>query len=250
MRDLVAATFANAPAPQAPARNAAPEYQRQPTPSSLDTYNSHRKIKRPKLGDRQVYRPVRRNTLSRIDEAPVVRPRSKSLQHSTDVCSARPVLRSRSNISADTSRSVPVCNESHETGNQLSSSPQYAEPKGSDSSSYDRPASMSDLPIMVPIDQATGAYIPYPEYTYYRDDGCRLNRYKLKKRMRKFSSKHSNLYLAFMYWARVSTNPGFDRCLWVSTECRCSVWRHNPYKTNFSILKVVFCAVLKNTLSF
>lgn len=203
MRDLVAATFANAPAPQAPARNRdAPDSQRQPSlPSSLDTYNSHRKIKRPKLGDRRVYRPVRRHTLSRIDEAPPTRPRSKSLQHSADFSSTRPILRSRSNISADTSRSVPVCNESHEIGNQVeSNSPQYAEPKDSDTaSSYDRPVSMSDLPIMVPIDPATGAYIPYPEYSYYHDDGCRLNRYKLKKRMRKLSSKHTNLYLAFMY---------------------------------------------------
>lgn len=197
MRDLVAAHFANAAAPQAPARN------RPPTPSSLDTYNSHRKITRPRLGDRKVYRPVRRHTLARIDETPppTIRTRSKSLQHSTDFSSTRPILRSRSNISADTSRSVPVCNQSHEIENQLeSSSPQYAEPKGYDSaSSYDRPVSMTDLPIMVPIDPATGAYIPYPEYTYYHDDGCRLNRLKLKKRMKKFSSKHSNLYLAFMY---------------------------------------------------
>lgn len=204
MRDLVAAHFVNSPAPQAPARNPSPTINRPPPsiPSSLETYNSHRKIKRPKLGDRKVYRPVRRHTLSRIDETPpnTVRPRSKSLQHSTDFSSTRPILRSRSNISADTSRSVPVCNQSQDVENQVeSSSPQYAEPKGSESgSSFDRPASMSDLPIMVPLDPATGAYIPYPEYSYYHDDGCRFGRYRQYNK-RKASSKHNNLYLAFMY---------------------------------------------------
>ncbi|KAJ8730254.1 hypothetical protein PYW07_017292 [Mythimna separata] len=209
MRDLVAAHFANAPAPQAPARNPSPPRQPTPSlPSSLETYNSHRKIKRPKLGDRKVYRPVRRHTLSRIDETPpnTLRPRSKSLQHSasmqhsTDFSSTRPILRSRSNISADTSRSVPVCNQSHDAEPQLSSSPQYAEPTRSEASSYERPASMTDLPIMVPLDPATGAYIPYPEYTYYHDDGCRLARYRqYNKKSKKYSPKHSNLYLAFMY---------------------------------------------------
>lgn len=205
----MAAHFANAPAPQAPARNPSPvnNHNRQPSTSSLETYNSHRKIKRPKLGDRKVYRPVRRHTLSRIDETPpqTLRTRSKSLQHSADFSSTRPILRSRSNISADTSRSVPVCNQSQEIENQLeSSSPQYAEPKGYDStSSYerheDRPVSMTDLPIMVPIDPVTGAYIPYPEYTYYHDDSCRLNQLRWKyNKKRKLSSK-SNLYLAFMY---------------------------------------------------
>lgn len=205
MRDLVAAHFANAPAPQTPARNP------HASVTSLETYNSHRKIKRPKLGDKRVYRPVRRHTLSRIDETPpqTVRPRSKSMQHSTDMpqstdfSSTRPILRSRSNISADTSRSVPVCNQSHEIENQNEChSPQYAEPKNYDSaSSYDRPVSMSDLPIMVPIDPATGAYIPYPEYSYYNDDGrAPRNWWKHNKRARKASAKHSNLYLAFMYW--------------------------------------------------
>lgn len=203
MRDLVAAHFANAPAPQAPARNPSPPQQPPPSlPSSLETYNSHRKIKRPKLGDRKVYRPVRRHTLSRIDETPPnsLRPRSKSLQHSTDFSSTRPILRSRSNISADTSRSVPVCNQSQDVENQVESgSPQYAEPTHS-SSSYERPASMTDLPIMVPLDPATGAYIPYPEYSYYHDDGCRLARYRqYNKKSKKYSPKHSNLYLAFMY---------------------------------------------------
>ncbi|PZC86284.1 hypothetical protein B5X24_HaOG211445 [Helicoverpa armigera] len=202
MRDLVAAHFANAPAPQAPARNPSPPHAPAPSlPSSLETYNSHRKIKRPMLGGRQVYRPVRRHTLSRIDEAPgATRPRSKSLQHSADFSSTRPILRSRSNISADTSRSVPVCNQSQDVQPQVEGpSPQYAEPERSDSSSYERPASMTDLPIMVPLDPATGAYIPYPEYTYYRDDGCRLARYRQYNKSRKYSSKHSNLYLAFMY---------------------------------------------------
>lgn len=200
----MAAHFANAPAPQAPARNPDPTPDgTQLSPATFDTYNSHRKIKRPRIGDRKVYRPVRRHTLSRIDETPQQpRPRSKSLQHSTDFSSNRRILRSRSNISADTSRSVPVCNESQEVGNQLEGgSPQYAEPnRNSDSgSSYDdRPVSMTDLPIMVPIDPATGAYIPYPEYTYYHDDGCRLNRFKKKNKLKKLSSK-SNLYLAFMY---------------------------------------------------
>lgn len=205
----MAAHFANAPAPQAPARNPSPALQ--PSISSLETFNSHRKIKRPKLGDRKVYRPIRRHTLSRIDEAEnqTLRPRSKSLQHSTDFSSTRPILRSRSNISADTSRSVPVCNQSNEIGNQNEgSSPQYAEPKGYDSeSSYERyeqherremPVSMSDLPIMVPIDPDTGAYIPYPEYTYYQDDSSRLNRMRWKYNKKKKSSKN-NLYLAFMY---------------------------------------------------
>lgn len=205
MRDLVAAHFANAPAPQAPARNPSPPHHHPPPslPSSLETYNSHRKIKRPKLGDRKVYRPVRRHTLSRIDETPpnTLRPRSKSLQHSTDFSSTRPILRSRSNISADTSRSVPVCNQSQDVENQLeSNSPQYAEPTRSSDSSYERPASMTDLPIMVPLDPATGAYIPYPEYTYYHDDGCRLARYRqYNNKSKKYSPKHSNLYLAFMY---------------------------------------------------
>ncbi|KAJ8727977.1 hypothetical protein PYW08_016362 [Mythimna loreyi] len=202
MRDLVAAHFANAPAPQAPARNPSPPHNPPPSlPSSLETYNSHRKIKRPKLGDRKVYRPVRRHTLSRIDETPPnsLRPRSKSLQHSTDFSSTRPILRSRSNISADTSRSVPVCNQSQDVGPQLSHSPQYAEPARSDDS-FGRPASMTDLPIMVPLDPATGAYIPYPEYSYYHDDGCRLARYRqYNKKSKKYSPKHSNLYLAFMY---------------------------------------------------
>lgn len=194
-RDLVAAYFANAPAPQAPARNPSP--QRTQTPSAFETFNSHRKV-RNRVGDRRVYRPMQRHTLSRIDEAP--RPRSKSLQHSADFSSTRRILRSRSNISADTSRSVPVCDQSQEVEVQMESgSPQYAEPKSDSASSYDdRPASMSDLPIMVPIDPATGAYIPYPEYTYYHDDGCRLNRFRRNKKLNKISSK-SNLYLAFMY---------------------------------------------------
>lgn len=201
----MAAHFANAPAPQAPARNPSPS--RQASTSSMETFNSHRKIRRPKLGDRKVYRPVRRHTLSRIDETPpqTLRPRSKSLQHSNDFSSTRPILRSRSNISADTSRSVPVCNQSQDIENQVeSSSPQYAEPKNYDSgSSYDRhedrPVSMTDLPIMVPIDPATGAYIPYPEYTYYHDDSCRLSQFRWKyNKKRKVSSKN-NLYLAFMY---------------------------------------------------
>ncbi|CAB3223877.1 unnamed protein product [Arctia plantaginis] len=203
MRDLVAANFANAPAPQAPARNPNPTLPQSPPSieSSHETYNSHRTIKRPKLGDRKVYRPVRRHTLSRIDETPpnIVRPRSKSLQHSNDFSSTRLILRSRSNISADTSRSVPVCNQSYDVENQIEGdSPQYAEPRESDSgSSFDVPASMSDLPIMVPLDPATGAYIPYPEYTYYRNDGCRFGRYRQYNK--KLSSKNSNVYLAFMY---------------------------------------------------
>ncbi|KAJ2946127.1 hypothetical protein O0L34_g5057 [Tuta absoluta] len=214
MRDLVAAHFANAPAPQAPARNPTPPspdllQHRQPSTSSLETFNSHRKIRRPKLGDRKVYRPVRRHTLSRIDETPTQtfeRQRSKSLQHSTDFSSTRPILRSRSNISADTSRSVPVCNQSQDIENQLSSSPQYAEPKGYDStSSYSRqeefmmesngrPVSMTDLPIMVPLDPTTGAYVPYPEYAYYHDENCRRWKYNKKRKASK-----NNLYLAFMY---------------------------------------------------
>ncbi|XP_068631907.1 uncharacterized protein [Battus philenor] len=208
MRDIVAANFANPPAPQAPARNPSPHNGVQYKPYSifsLETYNSHRKIKRPKLGDKNVYRPVRRHTLSRIDETPpqTLRPRSKSMQVSTDFSSTRPMVRSLSNVSADTSRSVPVCNQSHDTENPaaVSSSPQYADPKAYDSSSsYDRPASMTDLPIMVPLDPITGAYIPYPEYSYYLDDGCRLDRYKRKcNRDKRKVSKPNNLFLAFMY---------------------------------------------------
>ncbi|XP_041978400.1 uncharacterized protein LOC121732544 [Aricia agestis] len=190
MRDIVAATFANPPAPQAPARNPSPPNPQ--TPSSIETYNSHRRVKRPKLGDRRVYRPVRRHTLSRIDETPPqTRPRSKSLQHSTDFSSTRQILRSRSNISADTSRSVPVCNQSQDID---STSPQYAEPKYSSGSSDERPVSMSDLPIMVPLDPVTGAYIPYPEYAYYDDSGRSRFRWRCKK-----SAKPNNLFLAFMY---------------------------------------------------
>lgn len=190
MRDLVAAYFANAPAPQAPARNPS----RTQTPTTFQTFNSHKRTNRNRLPDRKLYRPVRRHTLSRIDE----RPGSKSLQNSTDLASTRPILRSRSNISADTSRSVPVCDQSQEVEILESSSPQYAEPKTDSASSYeDRPASMTDLPIMVPIDPATGAYIPYPEYTFYHDDGCQLNRFRNKK-FKKISAKN-NLYLAFMY---------------------------------------------------
>lgn len=98
-----------------------------------------------------------------------------------------------------------MCNDSRELACQNDGgSPQYDEPRGYDSaSSYDRPVSMTDLPIMVPIDPATGAYIPYPEYSYYHDTGenCRFNKYRWKynKRMKKLSPKHSNLYLAFMY---------------------------------------------------
>lgn len=190
-RDLVAAYFANAPAPQAPARNPSP--QRTQTPNSFETFNSHRKV-RNRIGDRRVYRPVRRHTLSRIDEQP--RPRSKSIQNSTEFASTRPILRSRSNISADTSRSVPVCDQSREVDIHMeSASPQYAEPKSGSASSYDeRPLSMTDLPIMVPLDTAT----MYPEYTFYHDDACRLNRFKKNKKLKRTSSK-SNLYLAFMY---------------------------------------------------
>lgn len=197
-RDLVAAYFANAPAPQAPARNPSPP--RTHTPTSFETFNSHRRP-RNRIGERRVYRPVTRRTLARIDETPQIRPRSKSLQHSTDFSSTRLILRSRSNVSADTSRSVPVCDQSQEVEiHQMESgSPQYAEPKSDSGSSYDdRPASMSDLPIVVPIDPATGAYIPYPEYTFYHNDGCRLNRFRRNKKLKKISSK-SNLYLAFMY---------------------------------------------------
>ncbi|XP_038212041.1 Usher syndrome type-1G protein homolog [Zerene cesonia] len=139
---------------------------------------------------RKVYRPARRHTLSRIDET-VSESRTRSLPPSD--FSTRPALRSRSNVSADTSRSVPVCNQSHETSNQLES-PQYADPDSS--SCGDRPASMTDLPIMVPMDPLTGAYIPYPEYAYYHDDGCRLNRLKWKG---KSKTKNNNLFLAFMY---------------------------------------------------
>lgn len=195
MRDVSAAHFANAPAPQAPARNASTH--------SLDTYNSHRKIKRSKLiGDKKVYRPQRRNTLARIDETPTqTLTRSKSLQHSSDFYSTRPVVHSMSHISADTSRSVPVCDISQESEVPAeSSSPQYAEPKSDSSSFANRPASMTDLPIAVPIDPITGAYIPHA-YSYYLDDGCRLSHFrKYNKKMKKMSSKHNNLYLAFMYW--------------------------------------------------
>lgn len=188
----MAAYFANAPAPQAPARNPSPP--RTQTPTAFETFNSHKRI-RNRMPDRKLYRPVRRHTLSRIDET-----RPISLQNSTDFSSTRPILRSRSNISADTSRSVPVCDQSQEVdvGIQMESgSPQYAEPNDSASSYDDRPASMTDLPIMVPIDPTTGAYIPYPEYTYYHDDGCRLNRFR-KNKLKKISKKN-NLYLAFMY---------------------------------------------------
>ncbi|CAH2037797.1 unnamed protein product, partial [Iphiclides podalirius] len=183
MRDIVAASFANAPAPQAPARNPSPP--RPPSIPSLETFNSHRRPRRPKLGDKKVYRPVRRHTLSRIDETPPpTRPRSKSLQVSTDLSSMRPMLRSRSNVSADTSRSVPVCDQSVGTFG-VSSSPQYAEPKGYDSaSSYDPPASMSDLPVLA---LGPNPYIPYPEYTYYQEAARRL------------PAKTNNLFLAFMY---------------------------------------------------
>ncbi|CAH2233011.1 jg699 [Pararge aegeria aegeria] len=110
------------------------------------------------------------------------------------------MLRSRSNVSADTSRSVPVCNQSRDIENQVESiSPQYAEPKGFDSGSDERPASMMDLPIMVPLDPVTGAYIPYPEYAYYHDDDCRLSRMKWRGNKKKSSSKTNNLFLAFMY---------------------------------------------------
>ncbi|XP_014367730.2 uncharacterized protein LOC106718216 [Papilio machaon] len=203
MRDIVAATFANPAAPQAPARNPSPDnapHKPASIPSSIETFNSHRKIRRPKLGDKKVYRPVRRNTLSRIDEAPPqTRPRSKSLQISTDFSSTRPMVRSRSNMSMDTSRSIPAC--SYSTQNQLeTSSPQYAEPRGYDSSSScERPASMTDLPIMIPLDPVTGAYIPYPEYSYYQDDVGRVNRYKWKRNRGTKTSKSNNLFLAFMY---------------------------------------------------
>lgn len=205
MRDIVAAHFANAPAPQAPARSS-PQPPRLPSNPSIETYNSHRKIKRPKLGDRKVYRPVRRHTLSRIDETPPQsRPRSKSLQHSADFSSTRPMIRSRSHVTADSSHSMPVCDQSQLSQlSQLSrevalhegTSPQYAELRGYDSgSSDDRPVSMMDLPIMVPLDPATGAYIPYPEYAYYHDDSCRLSRNWTRNQ----SSKNNNLFLAFMY---------------------------------------------------
>lgn len=194
----MAAYFSNAPAPQAPARNFTPP-PLHPSPTSFETYNSHRKIRK-KIGDRKVYRPVRRHTLSRIDEN--ITTRSKSLQNSTDFASTRPILRSRSNISADTSRSVPVCNQSQEVDNQFESgSPQYAEagPKSDSNSSFeDRPASMTDLPIVVPIDPVTGAYIPYPEYTFYQESDCRLGRFRKNKKLKKLSTKN-NLYLAFMY---------------------------------------------------
>lgn len=196
MRDVVAATFHNPAAPQAPARNQITPESKSP---SLLTYNSHRKLKRPKLGDRKVYRPVRRHTLSRIDEAPVLtRARSKSLQHSGDVSSAGRMLRSRSNISADTSRSVPVCNTSHEIYNR-NQSPQYAEPRDFDTdSSYDGP-SVTDVPVMMPIDPIVSGYL-YPNYGYCTEEQNRLDHYRWKynKKMRKVTSKN-NLYLAFMY---------------------------------------------------
>lgn len=200
---MVAATFHNPAAPQAPARNPSPTLSPSISPSQL-TYNSHRRIKRPKIGDRKVYRPVRRHTLSRIDEAPVqtLRARSKSLQHSNDFSSTRPILRSRSNISADTSRSVPVCNQSREIYNMNAASPQYDELRGYDSeSSYDRP-SVSEVPVMMPIEPLMGGYLQYPECSYYTDvDHSRLNpyRWKYNRKMKKLASKHSNLYLAFMY---------------------------------------------------
>ncbi|CAG9786298.1 unnamed protein product [Diatraea saccharalis] len=199
MREHVAAPQHNAPAPQAPARSNTPSNKPSDKPDYLNTFNSHRKI-RGKIGDKKLYRPVRLHTLSRIDEAPL-QTRPPTPRNSVDISSNRPILRSRSNVSADTSRSVPVCNDSHVIGNQIEcSSPQYAElgsAPGSDTgSSYERPASMTDMPVMIPLDPATDAY--YPPYTYYRDDG-RLNKRKLKKRLKKLSSKHSNLYLAFMY---------------------------------------------------
>lgn len=207
MRDLVAAHYINEPAPQAPARNASFSTRDIPSVCSHHTFNSHRKVQRPKLGDKKVYRPVRRHTLSRIDETPqnTLRERSKSLQHSMDFSSTRLILRSRSNVSADTSRSVPVCNQSQDISNRAErNSPQYDEPKGYDSaSSYDRPVSRSDLPMMIPMEPYTGTYMPFPEVTYYQEsDRCRVDHYKAKykKRMKKLSSKHSNLYLAFMYW--------------------------------------------------
>ncbi|CAG9584522.1 unnamed protein product [Danaus chrysippus] len=175
MRDLVAAH--SVPAPQAPARNTHTHTQ----PSyNMDTFNSHARLKRPKLGDKKVYRPVRRATLSRIDETPTNRS-YKSMDFST-----RPNMRSRSNVSADTSRSVPVCNQSQDIQN-----PEYSslnDTKAYDSSE-DVPASMTDLPIMVPLDRSTGSYIPYPEYSY---DSYQIGRYKYK-------SKNNNLFLAFMY---------------------------------------------------
>lgn len=171
----------NVPAPQAPARNTRPTHQ----PSvNMDTFNSHARIKRPKLGDKKVYRPVRRATLSRIDETPT----NRSFQTSMDFSSTRPMMRSRSNVSADTSRSVPVCNQSQDIQNPEYSSLNY-DTKAYDSSE-DVPASMTDLPIMVPLDRSTGSYIPYPEYSYY--DSCRVGRYRWK-------SKSNNLFLAFMY---------------------------------------------------
>ncbi|CAH2106607.1 unnamed protein product [Euphydryas editha] len=109
------------------------------------------------------------------------------------------MIRSRSNVSADTSRSVPVCDQSQDVAVHESTSPQYAEPKGFDSGSSDeRPVSMMDLPIMVPLDPATGAYIPYPEYAFYHDEACRQNRSRPNWN-RKQSSKNNNLFLAFMY---------------------------------------------------
>lgn len=197
----MAATFANPAAPQAPARNPSPDndpHKPASIPSSVETYNSHRKIRRPKLGDKKVYRPVRRNTLSRIDEAPPqTRPRSKSLQISTDFSSTRPMACSRSNMSLDTS--IPVCSRSTQHQPETAS-PQYAEPRGYDSSSScERPASMTDLPIMVPLDPVTGAYIPYPQYSYYQDDAGRVNRYKWKRNRAYKTSKSNNLFLAFMY---------------------------------------------------
>ncbi|GBP38418.1 hypothetical protein EVAR_28216_1 [Eumeta japonica] len=198
MRDHVAAHICNPAAPQAPARNPQPPSR---SVSPLDTYNSHRRIKRPKLGDKKVYRPIRRNTLSRIDETPpavTIRPRSKSLQHSCDFSSTRVILRSHSNISADTSRSVPVCNDSHELANQNDShSPQYALPERCDSSSDGSPSSVDRVPPMPPIEPSP--YFPQREcyIPYYPHLDHILNRYRWK--YNKKMSKHSNVYLAFMY---------------------------------------------------
>ncbi|XP_045448896.1 uncharacterized protein LOC123657387 [Melitaea cinxia] len=119
-----------------------------------------------------------------------------------DFSSTRPMIRSHTHVSADSSRSMPVCDQSQlsqlsrEVALHEGTSPQYAELRGYDSGSSDeRPASMMDLPIMVPLDPATGAYIPYPEYAYYHDDSCRLSRNWTRNQ----SSKNNNLFLAFMY---------------------------------------------------
>lgn len=188
MRDLVA-PLGNAAAPQAPARNPSPSPPATGrAPSPLHTFDSHRRARRPRLQSRRVYRPARRHTLSRIDE-------SHSLQHSGEFSSTRAARRSRSNMSADTSRSVPVCNQSQDVARRDSASPQYE----AGSASGSPRASMSDLPLAVPRDPATGAYIPLPEYTYYRDDSCRLARYMQYNKKPKKNPKPSNLYLAFMY---------------------------------------------------